>query len=501
MMTETQVGWQDYLAIILRRRWYFLAPCLAIALGTLIFGLFLPKYYKAETILMVQEQNVMNPLIQGLAVSTPVGERLRTLREELLSWTSLSRLVTELKLDQQAKSPVAFERMIKRLQKDIRVRMRGRNLIAIAYEEQDPKLAQTLVNTVTNIYMDRNIESQTAEAETAISFIESEMAVYKKKLEDSERALREFKELYVMRMPVATQLNKDIIGLEVALAQMLVENTDEHPTVIQTRRRIGELKKKRNDEIRKVIATAMAKGHDPEFYQGMAQALEQPSAPSADPVIQAAKDAYSSWVNRLDAPDGTPQAGGAAQPVQVIATPGEDGKSLEILSSDATSLTLGPREQQELSRLTRDYQVHSSTYRHMQQRLERAKVTQRLGESDEGTKFKVLEPARLPLKPVRPNLMRMFLMSLVMGMFVGAGAAFVAEYLDQSFQSTEELEAALGLPVIGSISTIVTESDMAAKRQRRKHWISLQQNLQRFRTYVIQPVWSRLDRALLRWGL
>lgn len=506
--TETQIGWQDYLAIILRRRLHFAIPCVAITVVALISGLFMEKIYRAETVLLVQDQNVANPLISGLAVSTPVGERLRTLREEILSWTSLSRLVNELELDKNAKTPSMFEALIKRMQDDIGVRMRGSNLISVSFEDPDPKLAQRLVNTITTIYMDRNVESQNAETETAITVIESEMAVYKKQLEDSERALREFKELYVLQMPVASQLNEQIIELEVALAQLLVENTEEHPTVLSVRQRIYDLKRKRNEELRKVITEALMQGHNPDLYHDLAKMLEQPVTEQTanDPTIHAAREAYQAWINRLDSNITVPSTAGTPQ-VQVVAvTAGQGGKAPELVgSSSATSVSLAPREEQELARLTRDYEVYSATYHHMQERLERARITQRLSKIDESTKFKVLEPARLPLHPVRPNMMKILFFGLLLGAFVGVGIAFVAEYLDQSFQSAEDLQAALELPVVGSISSIVTEADIEARRQRRKDWFSHQEQLQRIKrlatTYVITPVWSRFDKVLVKWGL
>lgn len=508
--TDTQVGigWQDYLAIILRRRLHFAIPCAVITVIALISGLFMEKIYRAETVLLVQDQNVANPLISGMAVSTPVGERLRTLREEILSWTSLSRLVNELGLDKNAKNPSSFEALIKRMQTDINVRMRGNNLISVSFEDPDPKLAQKLVNTITTIYVDRNVQSQNAETETAISVIESEMAVYKKKLEDSERALREFKELYVLQMPVATQLNEQVTELEVSLAQLLVENTDQHPTVLMVKQRIQDLKRKRNDELRKVITEALMKGHNPDLYHDLAKSLEQPVTEQTenDPTVRAAREAYQAWVNRLDSNSTAPTPAGGPQ-VQVVAvTPGQGGRAPELVgASSSTSVSLAPREEQELARLTRDYEVYSATYRHMQERLERARITQRLGKIDEGTKFKVLEPARLPLHPVRPNMMKIFFFGLILGAFIGAGIAFVAEYLDQSFQTAEDVQAALALPVIGSISSIVTEADIEARRQRRKDWFSHTEQFQRVKrlatTYVITPVWSRLDKVLVRWGL
>ena len=81
MQTDTQIGWQDYLAIVFRRRWFFVVPCLAIVGVSLVVGLFLPKIYRAETIVMIQDQQVMNPLITGLAIATPMGEQMRVLRE------------------------------------------------------------------------------------------------------------------------------------------------------------------------------------------------------------------------------------------------------------------------------------------------------------------------------------------------------------------------------------------------------------------------------------
>lgn len=497
---DAQIGWQDYLAVVLRRRWHFSIPCAVIVAGGLILGLFMPRIYQAETIILVQEPNIMNPLIQGLAVTTPVGARLGTLREEILSWTSLSRLVHELSLDARLNNPVAFEKAIKRLQQEIQVQMRGRDLIRISYEHEDPKLAQQLVNTVSTIFLDRNVAAQSAETGGAIGFLDRELAVYQGKLEDSERALREFRELYATQMPVAVELNNQIVQLEIQLANLLIENTEQHPAVVEVKRRLHDLKVKRNAEIKRFIASSVAKGHDAALFKDLVQALDhsQPQQAASNPKIRMAQQAYAAWVERLDNPSQLPQPAGPQ--VQVV-TEGETGAArLEVIGAGPTSISLAPWQEQELARLTRDYQVNASTYQHLKQRLEQANLTQRLGESDEGLKFKVLEPARLPLKPVKPNMIKVLFFALLLGVFVGAGVAFAAEYLDQSFQSAEEVQVALAAPVLGSISTIVTEEDIERRRARMKAWLSVQ----RWRTTLeqgVRPIWQRIDRLLLDWGL
>ncbi|MBI3321332.1 MAG: hypothetical protein HYZ91_03585 [Candidatus Omnitrophica bacterium] len=499
---KTQISWQDYVAIVIRRRWCFIIPCVAIVAIAMGVGLSLPKIYRAETVLLLEDPKIMNPLMSGMAVSSPIEGRMRIIQEELLGWVSLSRLVHQLGLDQGATTPLAFEALINRLKKDITVGLRGGSLITLSYKDRDPAFSQKVLNTVTDVYIQRNIESQTSETETAIRFIESEMAVYKKKLEEAERALREFKELYSMEMPVAVHLNEQIIVLEVNLAQMLVENTEQHPTVVQTKRRIEELKRKRNDEIKRVIASAMAKGQDPEIYQDLVESLNAPQADAVerDPTLKAAKEVYQSWVQRLESPisgnQPSPGFPGASS------KPGEPAPgSGNVAGSTVMSLTLGPRQEQELARLTRDYDVYKKTYEELTQRLELAKATQRLGKSEEGIKFKVIEPARLPLRPFSPDLLLIFCSALGAGLFIGACVAYAAEYLDESFQSSEEVQEALGLPVIGSISTIVTEGDLADRRKRVKGWVSSRRQWERLRIFVLEPLWSRIDQALVRWGL
>lgn len=501
--SEPQVSWQDYLAIIIRRRRYVIVPCVAVVAIAMAIGFSLPKIYRAETILLIQDPKIMNPLIQGMAVSSPVAVRMRLVQEELLGWTSLSRLVRQLGLDKHAQTPASFESLIKKLNRDIVVSAGKGNLLGLSYINTNPALAQTVLNTITNIYIQRNVESQTAEAETAIRFIESEMAIYKTKLEEAERVLREFKELYAMEMPVATQLNHQIIALQVQLAHLLVENTEQHPVVVQVRRQIQELKQTRNEEIKRVIAAAIARGGNLDIYEGLATAIETPADAPADPAVQTAKDVYETWVDRMELSVKTGQAQTtlAAPPAPVDQEAGPEAPTGIGDGDVMLSVTLGPRQEQELSRLKRDYDSHRNTYHEMQSRLERARITLRLGESDDGMKFKIIEPARLPLKPVSPNLWLFFWGSLAGGLFLGACAAFGAEYLDQSFQSAEDAQAALSLPVIGSISTIVTAGDVRIRQERMKRWLTLTSHANRVKARVLNPVLARVDKALLRWGL
>ena len=69
----------DYIKVIFRRKWFLIIPMAIGIIGGTISGNVLPKAYRASTLILVEEGRVINPLIQGLAVSTSTAQRLAIL--------------------------------------------------------------------------------------------------------------------------------------------------------------------------------------------------------------------------------------------------------------------------------------------------------------------------------------------------------------------------------------------------------------------------------------
>ncbi len=85
-----------------------------------------------------------------------------------------------------------------------------------------------------------------------------------------------------------------------------------------------------------------------------------------------------------------------------------------------------------------------------------------------GEKFQILDPARLPEKPVFPNMKMLFLLTLVVGPNIGFGLVFLLEYLDTSFRSPKDIESDLGFSVLATIPII---SDQKYKRRQRMNQV------------------------------
>ena len=115
----------------------------------------------------------------------------------------------------------------------------------------------------------------------------------------------------------------------------------------------------------------------------------------------------------------------------------------------------------------RDAGVIQRLYDMLLQRLETAKITRSLEASKEGTRYTILNPARLPLKPIKPNKLLVLLMWGFFGTCAGTGLVFSVELFDHSFLGVDEAKTILDVPVLGAISKITTQDDLKAQQLRR----------------------------------
>ena len=406
-----------YLGIIKRRKWFFIIPLIVVYIGFLAASLLLPKEYEAKAVILIEEHNIVNPLLKNLAVSNTVASRLSTLREEILAWPRIFQLVEKLGLNKNTGSPLGLERLIAGIRRNISLKMKSKNIITISYYGKYPRSTQELVNTLCNILIQRNLSLQNKNTASAIDFINKQLNIYKDKLNKSEDSLRKFKEVYGAGMvgntgqsssraasyplndtypagATLTQVNQQLANLQADLVMALVDCTPQHPRVKSLKARIASLKEKRN-----------------QYIKGMAQrAGVKPSA-------------YVSIADSF------------------------------------------PRQQEELVRLSRDKAINERIYAMLLQRLESANITERLDNSENRTKFRIVEPARLPLVPIKPNKLKLNLLGILLGSMSGIGFVYLLEYTDSSFKREEDIKNVFGYPVLGSISKIITEDDQANKNR------------------------------------
>jgi uncharacterized protein involved in exopolysaccharide biosynthesis len=84
-----------------------------------------------------------------------------------------------------------------------------------------------------------------------------------------------------------------------------------------------------------------------------------------------------------------------------------------------------------------------------------------------GEQFRILDPARVPIKPFRPNRLMINGVGVGLGLLVGVALVALLELRDSSFRTEVEITNLLTLPVLAMIPVVETPADLTARRRRR----------------------------------
>jgi len=105
------------------------------------------------------------------------------------------------------------------------------------------------------------------------------------------------------------------------------------------------------------------------------------------------------------------------------------------------------------------------------QKLSAARLGEALERNQQAERLQVIEQPTAPQKPVKPNKVKLFLASFGLALAMGFGVAYLAESLDHSVHSIEQLTDNFGRQMITAIPYITTAADSA--RTKRKAMLSI----------------------------
>ncbi len=388
----------NYMKIFFRRKELILIPAFIGLIFGVCTGYIMPKKFKSSTVMLVQEGKTDNPLFEKLAVSTTVEQRLVGIRESILGWTSLVELVKRLDLDRDIETKVEYEELISSLKKNMKIRLRGGNILYLSYVGDGAQETQAVVKNITDIFINKNLEAQNRETSDAISFIEEQLHVYLGKIKSAE-----------------------IATLQDQLDTLLLDSTERHPLVKELGTQIAAKK-------------AALKKQNLEYTEAINFSSQQ-----TQPLVSKIQKA-------LDALEGEESVSKINEPQNLLVS----------VNLEKT--------------LARDVNVNEEIYNMLLQRIETAKITQRLQSSKEGTHYKIIDPPRIALRPFKPNKILVALIGLFLGVVTGVGLVLASEFLDKSFIDVEEAKEYLGVALFGAISKINTPESIR-KEKEKKRWL------------------------------
>lgn len=451
MTNQLQMTIRDYLTIFFRRRAIFFSALGISLLGAVFYLLIAARVYQSYALIYIQGTELLNPLLHDMAVATKYDELLNTMKEQILSWPRLINMTDSLKMAPHIKTPLEFEQYIKALKEKIIISMYRPDIIRISYEDDDPYLTKQVVDYLTESFIDESVQLKNDEVIKAIDFIRQQLNVYRQRLESSEKDLGEMKirteldtiekqrllvreqlakhekvvvaEIKKEQNPTVRELIEHLADLERQLSRWLIDSTEDHPTVKELRKQIKFTKEKLETELKK----------NKSFN------IEEKSI--VNPI-------YADLEQKLK---------------ELELKRNELLQKAEEIKETSKKYRLQTVSNQELAALDRDARVNEQLYSSLLSRLESARLSQQLEALDKGTKFKIIEPSRLPLRPVKPNVLQILLLSIVLGVGGGFAGIYLLEQMDHSIRTVEEAKSVFTRPLLGAISRIELEDDQMKK--------------------------------------
>ena len=480
-----QIG--DILNIIKRRRLGLVVPAIAVFLISVVVVLLWEPVYRSTSTILIEEQEMPREYVTSTLTSY-AEQRLQLINQRIMSASRLLEVINRFNLYADERKRLTTEEIIEEMRtKDIKFETVTADVVdprtgrpteatiafTVSYEGRNPVEVQQVANALASLYLEENIRIVGQQTESATKFLEEEMksvqvnlaelekkiAAYKERnphalpellqfnlqtldwsernydqLKDQLRALKE-KESY-LQTQLATiapdTINQDkerLKELRVLLIGLKARYSDEYPDVIKTKSEIAQLEKKLRSQ-----------GDQP------AEVVEKPDNPSYI--------ALSSELSSVKS--------------QIISST-QQIEDLDRKRNDyRRRLEMYPRVAEGYMNLMVERNNTQAKYDDLMKKFMEARVAHGLEREQMGTRFTLIDPARLPEKPVRPNRPIILLLGLILGMGTGIGTAAIKETSDHSARRAEDLTRALPLPVLAEIPEISTLGDALKKRKRMK---------------------------------
>ena len=473
-----------------RFRWFALAIAWLVAIAGSLVVLALPSKYESHAQIYVDTRSVLRPLLQGLAVS-PTQDQTDVVRRALLARPSLEQVAEKTGLTKRVKTAAGAESLVTDLALSISIDGDpSLGFYAISYSDGDPQMAQAVVQVLLDTFKEKSLGAGRTDTQSAEKFLAQQVSEYEAKLSQSEQGLADFKKRNVGLMPdergdyfrrmqaetatqerirtelavairqrdelrgklsgeeqgkgaltsmpssqdiqAATTLDLRIRDSKRQLDELLLKFTERHPEVIGMKETIARLEEQRRAELGGVRATNGTRSEG--------------SSVAVDPVIQ-------NLQIQLNSAD-----------VQVASLQTQAAQADARVGELRRVMTAGPEVEAELVRLNRDYGVTKTQYEALLQRLANARLSNEADRSED-RRFKVMEPPRAPLRPLKPNRLLLIIGVLFAALAAGVAFALLRALTRPVVYSKRALANLTGLPVIGVVSRSRTPALQAAEHR------------------------------------
>lgn len=380
------------------RRRIFLPTVVLVTLASAIIALLLPNIYEATSTIVLEQKPIAESSL-GSTFTPDIDQRLRILQTVLMSEYLLQKVIAHLKLIPNMYDPLAVQEKIDELRKGITVRIKGTDSLQISYEGTDRQMVMRITNELANFFIEDTLRYMKEFMEGTTTFLKEGLTATENELQTQEHKMLAFKGQHLKELPDQVDANQR------ALDRLLA--------------RLDGVERSIRD-VKGILASAKRDLVEFEWY---------PQHPKYQSLKKQA-DQYEREMQGLNA---------------------DRAHLLEKIKEYEARLDRAPEREQTWILLTRGYDVLKDRYRTLMNKHLDAQLSLKLQQFQKEAKFRVLDPASLPLIPIRPNRYLIVAIGFIAGLALGFGGVLLAEMGNRSLRTHTDLPIPLRPPLLACI--------------------------------------------------
>lgn len=472
----------DVMGMIRRRKWAILIPVVVVFGASVITAFLLPPVYRAATTILIEKQDVPVDFVKT-TISTYAEQQMQIIKQRIMSSTRLLEIIDSMNLYPEMRERAMTEEIVERMRQDISLEPISANVVdpktgrptavtiafTISYEgERDPAKVLQVANVLASLFLEENTRVRERQAGEVSSFLQEELAKVKSEIEHTDGAIARFKAAHLHDLPEFVQVNMQSIA-------------DTQRSIDLLTNQLNQLKEK------EVFLKSQLESTPAEFldtdrktlYELKTQlvALRQQYSDDHPDVIKT-RAQIRDLEQRIQSAEGSWGAERPENPAYINLNAQLKSVRLEIDSVAAQIRDLGerlveykrrvelsPGVESEYRSLLNERNNLQMKYDDLMKKYMESRISHGLEKEQKGERFTIIDPARLPEKPYKPNRILIMAVGFVLGISAGMATAALREYSDTSVKDAEMISAITSFPVLASIPRIVTEGE---RRMRKK---------------------------------
>lgn len=459
-----EIDLRETLNLFWRRKWFIVTLVFIALLLSYFITDRMPRIYETSTLIMIKESGVDSLFSGQFSLLGDSKNKSASYKALMESRMVLDKVIAELGLrDDKGELLPA-----KALREHISISSTAdTGLMRITVQYPDPVLPRDIANKVVEVFTRENQRINNADLNSAIDFVNRQLATVQEELTKLEGELLQYKEesglimpseygatllrrltelesrkaeaelalrearivlnesrkylaaeeesivssQTISRNPIVSANKERLIGLEIELAGLMGIYTEKHPRVQEVKEKIAEVEKVLADNVEEIISSRTE---------------------TLNPIHRALKER----IIQLE--------------TTVISTEARISALVEGIREQEEKLKELPARELDLVRLERETRIAENIYLILMERREELQIQEAMQTSD----LVVIDPAIVNEVPVKPRKFFNMAIAVILAGMLAVFIIFLQEYLDTTVKEEKDIGRLTGLTVLGIIPDI-----------------------------------------------